>query len=125
MHIQLSGNSTGMPMPKNTILFLSVLIITAIFTSCKKEAVPAKEQQAMQQQSTDAAVRASTNFGALLSGNTKIDEEIKVLQKLGVNYVRYAIFLKTFNGEDKGIAFTTDELKSGEMYFAVSLWKQD
>lgn len=102
MHIQLSGNSTGMPMPKNTILFLSVLIFTAIFTSCKKEAVPAKEQQAMQQQSADAAVRASTNFGALLSGNTKIDEEIKVLQQLGVNYVRYAIFLKTFNGEDKG-----------------------
>lgn len=102
MQIQLSGNSTGMPMPKNKGLILSALILTIIFTSCKKEAVPVTEQQVMTQQSTDAATTSTTNFGALISGITKIDEEIKVLQKLGVNYVRYAIFLKTFNGQDKG-----------------------
>ncbi|MEP6846185.1 MAG: hypothetical protein ABI861_09280 [Panacibacter sp.] len=106
MKIQLSGRGIGMPMLNNTVLLLFAFILTALFTSCKKVAVPLEiqipQEQAITQQNAEAATSSTTNFGALISGNTKIDDEIKVLQKIGVNYVRYAIFLKTFSGQDKG-----------------------
>lgn len=107
MNIQLSGNGSGMLMPKKTLLTICVAGFIGLFTSCKKETI-ATSTSATQAQATalsaDAArTRTSTtNFGALISGNTTIDDEIKVLNELGVKYVRYAIFVDEFNGVDKG-----------------------
>lgn len=102
MNIQLSGDGAGMRMPKKAIFPLLVFGLFGAFTSCKKETVPIAEQQALTQQSADAARTSATNFGAVISGKTNIDDEIKILQKLGVNYVRYAIHLQSYDGEDKG-----------------------
>jgi len=101
MNIQLSGNGTGIAMPKRTLLFLFIAGLIG-FTSCKKEVEPATSQTAAATLSADAARTSTTNFGALISGKTNIDDEIKVLNELGVKYVRYAIFLEDFTGVDKG-----------------------
>ena len=103
MNIQLSGNGIGIVMPKKTLLLFCIAGFIGLFTSCKKETVATPASQSASMLSADDAVAASTtNFGALISGNTNIDDEIKILNKLGVKYVRYAIVLKDFDGVDKG-----------------------
>lgn len=103
MNIQLSGNGNGIRVSKNALLLIFITGFIGLFTSCKKEttAIPYIQASAL---STDAAVAktSTTNFGALISGNTNIDDEIKICNELGVKYVRYAIFLQDFNGIDKG-----------------------
>lgn len=100
MKIQLSGNVNGMLMPEKNFFPLIILCVAAIFASCKKEIVSATEVMSVQESSN--AVTATPNFGVLISGNTNIDDEIIVCEKLDVNYVRYAISLKDFTGIDKG-----------------------
>lgn len=104
MNFQLSGNIARSRMSVRAVFSSIAIFIIAACTSCKKEVetVSEPQQQELSALSADDARTSSTNFGALISGNTNIDDEIKVLQKLGVNYVRYAIILKNFHGEDKG-----------------------
>ena len=95
-------------MPKKTILPVFIFLLIGAFTSCKKDTVSVpgttddEATASLSAQASSDAVTAGTNFGALLSGSTTIDDEIKVCEKLGVNYVRYAIILKDFTGIDKG-----------------------
>lgn len=100
MKIQLSGNGMGMLMPGKKISPFIILCFICAFASCKKEAV--YTSTALSAQESSNAVVSGTNFGALISGNTNIDDEIKICKQLGVSYVRYAIVLKDFTGVDKG-----------------------
>jgi hypothetical protein len=103
MHIQLSGHGTGVVVPKKILLLFFISAFIGSFTSCKKETVATPASQSASMLSADEAVaKSTTNFGAVISGKTNIDDEIKILNKLGVKYVRYAIVLKDFNGVDKG-----------------------
>lgn len=101
MKIQSSRNGVGTLVPGRKCLPLFIICFIAAFTSCKKESVT-PEVQSSAAVSSENAVTSTTKFGALISGNTNIDDEIKIMQKLGVQYVRYAIILKDFNGTDKG-----------------------
>ena len=78
MNIQLSGNGTGIVVPKKTLLLFCIAGFIGLFTSCKKETVATPASQSASMLSADEAVaRSTTNFGALISGNTNIDDEIK------------------------------------------------
>ncbi|QEC69055.1 hypothetical protein FRZ67_17700 [Panacibacter ginsenosidivorans] len=107
MSIQLSGNGAGILMPKKLILPVFTVFFISLFASCKKEIAPSQSTDALSnsltaQESSMAITTSSTNFGALISGSTTINDEITICQKLGVKYVRYAIILKDFTGVDKG-----------------------
>lgn len=107
MNIQLSDNGSGILMPKKMIFPLFILFFISMFTSCKKEIEPSTNIDEISgsltaQESTDALTTSTTKFGALISGNTNIDDEINICKELGVKYVRYAIILKDFTGIDKG-----------------------
>lgn len=103
MKIQLSGN--GGTLVSASKMCALAIVFAGAFTSCKKEVVSSEipaESTAVTAETFSNATAATTNFGALLSGNTTIDDEITVCEKLGVKYVRYAIKIKDFNGTDKG-----------------------
>lgn len=102
MNFQLSGNIARIPMSIRAVFPSIAIFIIAACIGCKKEIITDSQHELLTAQSAEAAKISTTNFGALISGNTNIDDEIKILQKLGVNYVRYAIILKDFNGVDKG-----------------------
>src|SRR5436190_18789215 len=83
------------------IFFPLLILCIGATVSCKKEVMnerpPAVSSGDASNLTTDTT---APNWGIIISSNLTTDDRIKVLNNLGVKYLRTATILSTFNGKD-------------------------